>query len=304
MKYVWMNGRIVKWKEATVHVSSPVVNSGLGVFEGIRAYWSKEKSQLYIFRLRNHVERLFFSSRVHRMKTRFSKKQVENAIVETVSRNGYKEDVYIRPLVFRGGMWRTPETPIEVVVFVMPTPRPERMKRMKNGVRCCVSSWRRIPDAVMPARVKTCGNYVNSRFASMEAEAAGYDGAIFLTVNGRLSEGSGANIFLAKHGILVTPGVTSDILEGITRETLLTDGARELGIEVCERDVDRTELYAADEVFLCGTGQEITPVVSVDHIAIGSGKVGSLTRKIQKWFFEIVEGKQAKHLSWLTPVYG
>jgi len=303
LKYVWMNGKILRWKEATVHVSSPVVNSGLGVFEGIRAYWSKESSQLHIFRLRNHVQRLFNSSKVHRMKIEFSKKQVEDAIVKIVARNGYREDVYIRPLVFRGGIWRMADAPIDVVVFVVPTPRPERMKRMRKGVRCCVSSWRRIPDVAMPARVKTCGNYVNSRLASMEAEEARYDGAILLTIDGRVSEGSGANIFLVRDGTLITPGVTSDILEGITRETLLSTGAGELSIDVCERDVDRTELYIADEAFFCGTGQEITPIVSVDGIPVGRGRVGPITRKIQKWFFEVVEGRQAKHMNWLTPVY-
>jgi len=303
MKYIWMNGKMLRWKEATVHVSSPVVNSGMGVFEGIRAYWSKERSQLYIFRLKEHVQRLFDSSKVHRMKIKFSKKQVEDAIVQTAARNGFREDLYIRPLVFRGGIWRMPETPIDVIVFVVPTPRPERMKRMKRGVRCCISSWRRIPDIAMPARVKTCGNYVNSRIASMEAEEAGYDGAIFLTIDGKVSEGSGANIFLVRKRTLITPGVTSDILEGITRETLLSVGARELGIDVCERDVDRTELYVADEAFLCGTGQEVTPIVSVDGIPIGKGSVGSITKKMQKWFFEVVEGKRAKHMDWLTPVY-
>jgi len=298
-----MNGKILRWKDATVHVSSPVVNSGMGVFEGIRAYWSKDRSQLHIFRLKDHVQRLFDSSKVHRMKIGFSKKQVEDAIVQIVARNGFREDVYIRPLVFRGGMWRMAKTPIDVVVFVAPTPRPERIGRMKKGVRCCVSSWRRIPDVAMPARVKACGNYVNSRLASMEAEEAGYDGAIFLTIDGKLSEGSGANIFLVRNGTLTTPGVTSDILEGITRETLLSIGAEELGIDVCERDMDRTELYIADEAFLCGTGQEITPIVSVDGILLGKGSVGPMTKKIQKWFFEVVEGKQPRHMNWLTPVY-
>lgn len=303
MKYVWMNGKMLRWRTATVHVSSPIVNSGMGVFEGIRAYWSKERSQLHIFRLKDHVQRLFDSSKVHRMKIGFSKRQVEDAIVQTAARNGFREDLYIRPLVFRGGMWRMAETPIDVAVFVVPTPRPLRMRRMRRGVRCCVSSWRRIPDVAMPARVKTCGNYVNSRLASMEAEEAGYDGAIFLTIDGKLSEGSGANIFLVRKGALITPGVTSDILEGITRETLLSAGAEELGIDICERDVDRTELYVADEAFFCGTGQEITPIVSVDGIPVGKGSVGPTTKKIQKWFFEVVEGKQPKRMKWLTPVY-
>jgi len=303
LKYVWMNGKILQWKDATVHVSSPIVNSGLGVFEGIRAYWSEERSQLYVFRLKDHVQRLFDSSKAHRMKIEFSKKQIEDSIAQIVARNGLREDVYIRPLVFRGGIWRMPKTPIDVVVFVVPTPRPGRMKRMKRGIRCCVSSWRRIPDAAMPARVKTCGNYVNSRLASMEAEEAGYDSAIFLTIDGKLSEGSGANIFLVRKGTLITPGVTSDILEGITRETVLSVGARELGIDACERDVDRTELYVADEAFLCGTGQEITPIISVDGIPVGKGSVGPMTKKIQRWFFEVVEGKQPRHMNWLTPVY-
>lgn len=303
MKFVWMNGKMVDWKDATVHVSAPIVNSGLGVFEGIRAYWSQKHSQLYIFRLKAHVERLFESSKVHRMNIRFSKKQIEDAITETVAKNGYREDVYIRPLVFRGGLWRMLETPIDVVVFVIPTPRPERMKKLRKGVKCCVSSWRRIPDAAMPARVKTCGNYVNSRLAAMEADSAAYDAPILLTVDGKLSEGSGANIFLVKDCRLITPGVTSDILEGITRETLLATGARELDIDVCERDVDRTELYNADEAFFCGTGQEITPIISVDGIPIGSGRPGPVTRKIQKWFFEVFEGKKTEHMDWLTPVY-
>jgi len=155
----------------------------------------------------------------------------------------------------------------------------------------------------MPARVKTCGNYVNSRFALMEAEEGGYDSAILLTIHGKVSEGTGANIFLVRNETLITPAVTSDILEGITRETLLSSVAEELGIVACERDVDRSELYIADEVFLCGTGQEITPVVSVDGIRVGTGRVGPITRKVQKWFFEVVEGRQSKHMKWLTPVH-
>lgn len=303
MKYVWMNGKIVPWKQATVHVSSAVVNSGLGVFEGIRAYWSKERSQLYIFRLKDHVQRLIDSSKVHRMRVGFSKKQIEEAIVKILARNGFREDVYIRPLVFRGGMWRMAKVPIDVVVFAVPTPRADRMRRMKKGINCCVSSWRRIPDVAMPARAKSCGNYVNSRLASMEAEAAGFDGAILLTVDGKVSEGSGANMFLVRDGTLITPGVTSDILEGITRKTLLSVAAKELDIDICERDVDRTELYVSDEAFFCGTGQEVTPIVSVDRIPVGGGKVGPITRKIQKWFFEVVEGKQTGHMDWLTPVH-
>jgi len=303
LKYIWMNGKILKWEKATVHVSSAVVNSGLGVFEGIRAYWSKERSQLYVFRLKDHVQRLFNSSKVHRMKVIFSKKQIEDAIVKIIARNGFKEDVYIRPLVFRGGVWRMTDVPIDVVVFVIPTPRAERTKRMRRGIRCSVSSWRRIPDIAMPARVKTCGNYVNSRLAYMEAEEAGYDGAILLTIDGKVSEGSGANIFLVRDGTLITPGVTSDILEGITRETLLSTAAKELDVEVCERDVDKTELYVADEAFFCGTGQEITPILSVDGIPVGSGKAGPITRKMQNWFFEVVEGRQTRHMNWLTPVY-
>jgi len=297
-----MNGRAVEWKDATVHVSSPIVNSGMGVFEGIRAYWNKEESQLYIFRLKDHAQRLLESSKVHRMKAGYSTQQLEDAIVEITRMNGYRDDVYIRPLIFRGGLWQMKDPPIDVVLFVAPAPREERTEKLKKGMRCCVSSWRRIPDEVMPARAKTCGNYVNSRLASMEATAAGYDSAILLTMSGKLSEGSGMNIFLVRDRKMVTPGITSDVLEGITRETLIT-GAQELGIAVCERNVDRTELYITDEAFFSGTYLEVTPIVSVDSIPVGQGEAGPITRKMQEWFFKVVEGRAPNHKDWLTPVY-
>lgn len=300
-KYVWMNGKIVKWDKATLHASTPIINAGLGVFEGIRAYWNDEDKQLYIFRLEEHMQRMWDSSKIHRMNIPYSIKELYSATIETLAKNEFKEDVYIRPLVVRGGYFfaidRSP-----IVVIIMAIPR-GRAHHFEAGIRCLVSSWRKLPDNVMPPRAKTCGNYVNGILARLDAKSKGFDDAILLTFNEKVSEATGANVMLNRKKQLITPDVTSDILEGVTRRTLIEILPRELGYEIEERKIDKTELYLADEVFFYGTGYEITPVVSIDNYLIGEGKPGLTTRKIKELYFEIVSGRRPEYLKWLTPVY-
>lgn len=301
IKYVWMDGKWVEWSNATVHISSAGLNYGDGVFEGIRAYWSKDKDQLFIFRLRRHLKRLFESAKVLRMDISYSRRKLEKATRELMAKNEFKEDIYIRPLVYFGDYWREGKT--RMAIFGIPTPREARMKPIQEGVRCCVSGWRKIADAAMPPRIKTCGNYASYHLARKAAKAAGFYDAILLTWSGKVSEATSANIFLLRDGKVATPPVTADILEGITRESIILLLEDELGMKVQVRDVDKTELYLSDEVFACGTFREITPIVSIDHIPVGEGKVGELTKKVQKLFFDIVEGKIPKYADWVTGVY-
>jgi len=305
-KYVWMNGKIIEWDDATVHVSAPIVQYGAGVFEGIRGYWEPEENELNIFGLRKHINRLFKSAAFHRMKIPFSREDAESAIITIVKKNGFKEDVYIRPIVYRGGEWSLVAlegTPTEISIFPIRTPRPERMKKMTDGIKCCVSSWRKISDSAMPPRIKTCGNYVGYLNVRMEAHLLGFDDAILLTANGKVSEATAANLFLRRGTILITPSVTEDIIEGVTRDLLITLAKEELGMEVLERTVDKTELYYADEVFVCSTAVEVTPVISIDHFTIGEGIPGEVTMKMLDLYFKVVIGKIPKYRNLLTPVY-
>lgn len=295
-----MDGQIVEWEKATLHASTPAVNAGLGVFEGIRAYWNSESEQLHVFRLEDHLQRLRDSSKIHRMNIPYSIEELSLATIETLARNEFREDVYIRPLIVRGGYFSSlHESPTVAIIMAIPRGR----SHSEAGIRCIVSSWRKIPDTVMPPRVKTCGNYVNGILARLDARSKGFDDAILLTFDGKVSEGTGANLMLSKEGQLATPDVTSDILEGITRATLINAVPRELGYDIEERKIDKSELYIADEVFLYGTGFEITPVVSLDNYLINAAKPGPTTREIRELYFEIVLGKRSEYLQWLTPVY-
>lgn len=312
-RIVWMNGKHLRWEDATVHISSPIVQYGTGVFEGIRAYWvGKEEGapgQLYIFKLKEHIDRLFQSSKVQRMDIPFSKNEIMDATVNLLKANSINADIYIRPIVFRGGQWGkagglSGKYPIEVAIFTTPLfSREQRMERIAKGIKCYVTSWRKIPDECMPPRVKASGNYMSYKYAVEEAASFGFDNPIVLTVNGKVSEAAAANIFIVRDNMLITPSVTSDILEGITRNVLINIAEKQLDLRVVERDVDKTELYVADEVFLCGTGWEITPVVSVDKIAVADGKPGEITQKLGKLYYKVVTGKISEYRKWLTPVY-
>lgn len=305
VKYLWRNGEVIPWEKGTIHIWDGGFTLPPGIFEGIRGYQKFDGNDVYVFRLRPHMKRLFASAKIHRLQISHTVEELEKAVTDVIAGNNFRDDVYIRPMVWPesgpGLGWS--ETKGEAAVMVVPSPKPARLKKMENGINVRVSTWRRLPDSVMPPRAKTNGNYVQSRYATMEALADGYDDAIFMTFNGKVSEGTGATLAVIRDGVLVMPSITSDILEGITRDTMLKVVGKDLGMCVVERDVDRTELYIADELFFCGTGAELTPIVSVDRVKIGDGKPGPLTKKIQACYFDIVRGKNEKYKEWLTPTY-
>jgi branched-chain amino acid aminotransferase len=295
-----LDGRIVDYADCKVHAFSGAVKYGGGVFEGLRAYWNAADSQLYVFRLREHVERLRFGMRVMRFEPAFEAEYLERCILDTLRANELREDTHIRAIAFLAGDDELPATgPLGFVVGCVPRPS---AKTVREGIRVRVSSITRIADNALPARVKATANYINNRAADIEARRDGYDGVLILTADGKVSEGAGACLFIVRDGVLITPDVGSDILESITRDTVLAL-AREAGIAVAERRVDRTELYACQEAFWCGSGQEIVPLREIDRLAVGSGEVGSLTRRLQQAYFDLVRGHIPEHPEWRRPVW-
>lgn len=301
--HVWFDGAIVPWEDARVHVSTATVLRGANVFEGIRAYWNADEHELYIFRNTEHLTRLWNSAKIMRMKVPWTAEQLIRAEIEVLRANAFKGTVWFRLTLYLGEEERTGATETATVGgFILPRLSPHG-KGVTEGVDSCVSTWTRITDASMPPRVKAGANYHNSGFAWMESYLGGYSGQpIMLNERGKVSEGPGACVVLVRGGRLVTPPVTANILESITRMTVL-DLARDAGIPAEEREVDRTELYIADEAFFCGSGAEILPINSVDHYPVGPGRPGPLTRRLQSVYFSVVEGRVARYRDWLTPVY-
>jgi branched-chain amino acid aminotransferase len=300
-EWIWMNGQLVPWDEAKVHVLVHGLHYGSSVFEGMRAY--DTVSGPAIFRLGEHVDRLLYSCRVFRMAVPFSREEMMGAILETVRANKHKA-CYIRPLVFRG-FGGLPldgrENPVEVVVATWEWGAYLGEEALSKGVEVCVGSWRRMAPGTLPALAKIGGQYVNSQLAAMEAHALGFAEAIMLDVNGYLSEGSGENLFLVRDGTIYTPPLAASVLWGITRDSVLTL-ARELGYPVQEQFLAREMLYLADEIFMTGTAAEVTPVCTVDGIAVGSGQRGPVTQALQGAFFAIVRGEVKDRHGWLTLV--
>ena len=295
-----MDSRFVDWDDANVHVLTHTLHYGLGVFEGIRCYRTEKGSA--IFRLDEHVERLFDSAHIFMMEMPFSRKQIASAIVETVKVNKIRE-CYIRPLVYigYGAMGLYPkDNPVRVSIAVWPWGAYLGDEGIKNGIRIKVSSFTRHHVNVDMTRGKVCGYYVNSQIAKKEAIACGYDEALMLDTEGYVSEGSGENVFIVRDGKIKTTPLTS-ILEGITRESIIRI-ARDMKIPVLEERFTRDELYIADEAFFTGTAAEVTPIREVDGRKIGEGKRGKITAKLQKVFFDTVQGKNKKYASWLTKV--
>ncbi len=300
---VFFNGRICPMREATVSVAAPALNYGTGCFEGIRAYWNPDAGQLYALKLREHYERFTQSCRMLKIDLPHSVDELCDVTLEILRRNEYREDVYIRPLAFKGGAsikLRLRGVPDEFAIFTFPF---GNYVDITAGLSVQVSSWRRISDNAIPARSKVTGAYINSALAVDDALEAGFDEAIFLTADGHVSEGSSCNVFLVRDGKLITPPVTADILEGITRLAVMQVARDTLGLEVVERDVDRTELYVADEIFFCGTGVQVSPVTKVDGRAVGIGRPGDLTTRLQQAYFEAARGSDPRYADWLTPVY-
>jgi branched-chain amino acid aminotransferase len=299
-KKIWMDGRFVAWDDANVHVLTHTLHYGLGVFEGIRCYRTEKGSA--IFRLDEHVERLFDSAHIFMMEMPFSREEITSAIVETVKVNKIRE-CYIRPLVYIGGgaMGLYPkDNPVRISIAVWPWGAYLGDEGLKNGIRIKVSSFTRHHVNVDMTRGKVCGYYVNSQIAKKEAITCGYDEALMLDTEGYVSEGSGENVFIVRDGRIKTTPLTS-ILEGITRDSII-QVAKDQKIPVSEERFTRDEVYIADEAFFTGTAAEVTPIREVDGRKIGDGKRGKITTKLQKVFFDTVKGKTRKYASWLTKV--
>lgn len=298
---VWMNGSIVDWKDATVHVGAHALHYGTAIFEGIRAYDTRGGSAIY--RLPEHMRRLYDSCRVYRMEPRWSVEELTTAVIDTVRANGYTS-CYIRPLLYRGlehlGLDPRP-CPVDGCVIVWEWNAMFGAEGLSKGIDVGVSSWTRLAPNTLPAMAKASANYANSALIKMQAALDGYGEAIALDESGLVSEGSGQNLFLVRDGVIYTPSISSSILQGITRDSVLTL-ARDLGYEVREAPMPREFLYLADEAFFCGTAVEVTPVRSIDKIPVGSGNRGPVTQAIQERFFGIITGELPDTHGWLTPV--
>jgi len=300
---VFLNGTIVDANTARVGIMTHALSYGTACFEGIRAYWNADHEELYVFRLREHFERMERSCRILNMRFPMTADEAVATTVELIRQNKMRENCYIRPFAYKSdeiiGV-RLHDLTDHFTIYVVPMG--DYVSTV--GLRCGVSSWRRVDDNMIPARAKISGAYVNSAFAKTEALQNGFDEAIMLTAEGHVSEGSAENIFLYINGELVTPPPSENILLGITRESVMTIARRELGLTVRERVIDRTELYTADEIFLTGTGAQIAPVISVDHRPVGAGGIGAISNEIQQLYAAITRGRRAEYADWLTPVYG
>jgi branched-chain amino acid aminotransferase len=303
MKEVFFQGKFVPFKDAKIGVMTHAFNYGTGVFEGIRGYWDENNKQLNILKLKDHYERLLRSCRILMIGSKYSADELCKLTVELAKRNGYKEDVYIRPIAYKSqekvGLGLLG---VEDDLCIYLTPFGEYLD-LNKGIKVCVSTWCRINDNMIPARAKITGVYVNSSLASAEAKMNGYDEAIMLSTDGHVAEGPGENIFIIRGKEIITPPLHHDILEGITREAVVALIRDELKMPLIERGIDRTELYISDEIFFTGTAAGVSPVTEVDKRIVGSGKPGEVAKKLQKLYFDAVRGKNPKYKGWLTPVY-
>jgi branched-chain amino acid aminotransferase len=297
---IWFDGKFVKWDEATVPIMTHALHYGTSVFEGIRAYASR--NNLYVFKLKEHMERLHRSASVYSIALNYTAKELCEATTQLLKKTGLRESCYIRPLTFVGlhgiDLNITKESPTHTAIIIFPF-----AKYFKGeGIKACISSWRRIHDTAIPPIAKAAGNYLNSILATQESRRNGYDESILLDRDGYVSEASGENIFLVRNNNIYTPSIASSALEGITRDTAITI-AKDLGYKVKERSISRTELYIADEIFLTGTAAEIIAVTSIDDRTISNGIEGSITKSIRERYSEIVSANVEGFTSWLTPVW-
>ena len=299
----YFNDQFMPLRDAKIGVMTHGFNYGTGCFEGIRAYWSPQANQLHVFRLREHLERFERSRRILMIDLPYSVERLGEICVELLRRNEFKTDVYVRPLAYKSSEVIGVRLHNLTDAFVMFSVPFGDYVETSGGLSVGVSSWRRIDDNAAPARAKLTGIYVNSALAKTEAALNGFDESIMLTDDGHVSEGSAENIFLVSNGRLVTPPPTDNILMGITRDTIMTIARNELGIETDERSIDRSELYGADEIFICGTGAQVLPVINVDHRPVGKGSIGETTQALVKLYMDIVHGKVDAYRNWVTPVY-
>ena len=302
-RLIWFKGQIMNVNEAMVNVLSPSTQFGLNVFEGIPCYWNDEQKQLYAFRLSDHYERLIRSAKLIQLDNKFTKEDFKKALIDTVKANEYDENLSVRQTLFVDGFgsWGS-EGPVEM--FVAPIPRGRiTAEYNKKGLHCSIASWRRISDENLSPRIKCGANYMNSRVGQREALRNGFDTCIFLNEVGKIAEGPGSCFFMVKGDMLITPRLTDSVLESITRDTVIKLATEELGMKFQERTIDRTEVYMADEAFLCGSAMEVTPIYTVDRYPIGTGDQGEWTKKIHLKYLECVQGKLEKYQDWVTPIY-
>jgi branched-chain amino acid aminotransferase len=301
--YLWLNGEQLPWSEATVHVSELGWSTVGGVFEGIRGYWNQEQEELYVFRLQEHLERLARSMKLVRLPLDYTLESLSSAVVDLLKANDEQADTYIFPMAYMQDSYRTrydrPEITTSLHILTKPM-----ASHLGSGIkqRAKVSSWRRISEDVMPPRVKNLSNYRNGQLSRMDAILDGFDTAVILNTHGKVAEAPGACLMFVRDGKVVTPDLTSSVLESITRDALITLIREELDLEIEERTVDRTELYVADEIFLCGTAAEITPVISLDHYEIGDGAIGPVTTRLERVFEDVLRGREPRYSHWRTPV--
>lgn len=299
---IWLNGKIVNFDEATISVLAPTCQFGANVFEGIRGYYQEKNNQVYLFRLKDHHDRLLNSIRLFRIESTYSRTDFESSVFEVIKANELRCDLAVRQTVFvnGNGSWFSKGP---VGMFVSPIAKSRKENPIASTEKTLVSSYERISDRTLSPRVKVGANYINSRLAKLEAEDNGYDSALFLNRYGYVAEGTGSCFFMVKKGKLITPLLTDCVLESITRDTLIKLAEEELSIEVVERSIDRSELYSCDEAFFCGSAAEITPIGQLDSFTIGNGKSGEITNILHKAYVDVVSGGNSKFAEWLTPVY-
>jgi branched-chain amino acid aminotransferase len=301
--WVFFEGEFARYNDVRLGLMTHALHYGTAVFEGIRAYWNEKRDQLYLLEAAAHYDRMRRSANVMRMTLPFSTEELVNFTLELMRRNEFKSDVYVRPLLYTSSEEIGVRLHnLERAFFIYATPFGKYVE-IDGGIRCMVSSWRRVPDQALPARAKITGSYAQAALAKSEAVESGFDEAIVLSVDGHVSEGSAENLFMLKDGAFITPPVTDDILEGVTRQLLIKVIKDELNVPVLERSIDRTELYTCEELLLCGTGAQISPVIEVDRRPVGTGKVGEFTQELQNIYFSAVRGETPKYKDWTIPVY-
>lgn len=301
-EFVFYDGEFIEKEKASLPIMTHAFLYGTGVFEGIRAYYNEEENQLYAFRVREHFERLMRSAHVMYMENPFTLEGYCENLKELLKKNAYRQDVYIRPNLFKAAEKIGPSLLNNKDSYLLFTlPMGDYIDTTK-GLNVCVSNWRRNSDNAIPPRAKVSGAYANTALIKSDAQLSGFDDAIVLDKNGRVTEGSAMNMFLVQNGKLVTTRTTDNILIGVTRNTII-QLTNDLGIEVEEREVSRTELYTSDEAFYCGTGAQISPIVTIDHRKLGTGEVGPIATKLQKLYFDVVKGKVDKYKEWCMPIY-
>lgn len=301
--WVFFDEDFARYNDVKLGLMTHALHYGTAVFEGIRAYWNPKTSQLHLLAPAAHYERMRRSANVVRMKLPYSTEELVNFTLELLRRNEFKSDTYVRPLLYTSSEEigvRLHNLDRNFFIYAVPF---GNYVEVESGIRCMVSSWRRVPDQALPARAKITGSYAQAALAKSEAVENGYDEAIVLSMDGHVSEGSAENLFMLKDGVFITPPVTDDILEGVTRQLLMGVIKDELNLDVLERSIDRTELYTCDELLLCGTGAQISPVVEVDRRPVGDGKVGEFTQELQNIYFGAVRGELPKYKDWTIPVY-